>query len=127
MLRGADIIACKVGHDLQVRFPFQFFGAWNLSSASSSTCAIIYHLARDPDVHGKLQAYLDEHLGSENRPVATADQMKQLPYLDGCPLGVDVVMWTVGRTLVPAENMDYSSAQVDVETLSLEAGGEDTK
>ena len=42
------------------------------------------------------------------------------------PLGVDVVMGTMG-TLVLAANMDYLSAQVDVETPILEAGGEDTK
>jgi len=77
--RGADTIDCKVGHDLQVRFPFQFFCAWNSSSASSSTCAIIYHLARNPDVQDELQAYPDEHLGSEDRAVATATRRSSCP------------------------------------------------
>ena len=55
--------------------------------------------------------YLDEHLGSEDSTIATAEQMKQLPYLDACLLGVDVGMWTVGgRMLVLAKNMDYTSA-----------------
>jgi hypothetical protein len=49
--------------------------------------------------------------------------MNQLPYLDACPLGVDVVMWMVGgKTLVLAENLDYASALMDIKTLDLEVG-----
>jgi hypothetical protein len=113
--RGADVVDCKVGHDLQVRFPFYYLVLPRLKFIlrPSSTCAIIYTTSHAC----KMQAYLDEHLGSEGRTVATADQVKQLPYLDACPLGVDVVMWTVGgRTLVLAANVDYASAQVDVDT-----------
>ncbi|KAK0202481.1 cytochrome P450 monooxygenase [Desarmillaria ectypa] len=47
-------------------------------TTSTSTCAIIYCLARAPSVQEKLQKELDEHLDSD---VATADRVKNLPYL----------------------------------------------
>ncbi|KAK0214873.1 cytochrome P450 monooxygenase [Armillaria fumosa] len=47
-------------------------------TTSNSTCAIIYYLARTPSIQDKLHKELDEHLGSE---VATAEQVKTLPYL----------------------------------------------
>ncbi|KAK2461176.1 hypothetical protein APHAL10511_006703 [Amanita phalloides] len=53
-------------------------------TTSNSTCAIIYHLASNPRVQEKLQAELDEQLGTEDELVATADQVKRLPYLDAC-------------------------------------------
>jgi benzoate 4-monooxygenase len=53
-------------------------------TTSSSTCAIIYHLAKNPHVQRKLQAYLDEHLGTEDLLVATTSQVRRLPYLDAC-------------------------------------------
>ena len=105
--RGADIVYCKIGYDLQVRFSFRFLRVWN----SSPPPAPPVPSYTTPDVQGKLQVYLDEHLVSEDSTIATAEQMKQLPYLDTCLLGVDVGMWTVGgRMLMLAKNMDYTSA-----------------
>ncbi|KAJ7152192.1 cytochrome P450 [Mycena crocata] len=53
-------------------------------TTSNSTCAIIYHLARNPEVQAKLQAELDEQLGTEDEMVANGEQVKHLPYLDAC-------------------------------------------
>ncbi|KAF8635436.1 hypothetical protein AX15_000423 [Amanita polypyramis BW_CC] len=53
-------------------------------TTSNSTCAIIYHLANNPHVQDKLHKELDEQLGIEDELVATADQIKRLPYLDAC-------------------------------------------
>ncbi|KAJ6570988.1 cytochrome P450 monooxygenase [Mycena vulgaris] len=53
-------------------------------TTSNSTCAIIYHLAANPEKQTKLQAELDEQLGTEDETVATGDQVKRLPYLDAC-------------------------------------------
>ncbi|KIY63303.1 cytochrome P450 monooxygenase [Cylindrobasidium torrendii FP15055 ss-10] len=50
-------------------------------TTSNSTCAIIYYLAREPRAQEKLQKELDEIL-DEN--VATAEQVKNLSYLDAC-------------------------------------------
>lgn len=50
----------------------------------SSTCAILYHLARTPHVQAKLHKELDEQLGTEDELVATIHQIKRLPYLDAC-------------------------------------------
>ncbi|KAK0466873.1 cytochrome P450 monooxygenase [Desarmillaria tabescens] len=47
-------------------------------TTSTSTCAIIYYLARTPSVQEKLQKELDEHLDSD---VATTDRVKNLTYL----------------------------------------------
>ncbi|KAK0435224.1 cytochrome P450 monooxygenase [Desarmillaria tabescens] len=47
-------------------------------TTANSTCALIYYLARTPSVQEKLQKELDEHLDSQ---VATAEQVKNLPYL----------------------------------------------
>ncbi|KAJ6495457.1 cytochrome P450 monooxygenase [Mycena sanguinolenta] len=53
-------------------------------TTSNSTCAIIYHLAKNPAAQAKLQQELDEQLGTEDELVATAEQVKRLPYLDAC-------------------------------------------
>lgn len=53
-------------------------------TTSNSTCAIIYYLAAHPEAQKKLQAELDEQLGTEDERVATGDQVKRLPYLDAC-------------------------------------------
>ncbi|KAJ7485711.1 cytochrome P450 monooxygenase [Mycena latifolia] len=53
-------------------------------TTSNSTCAIIYHLASNPEKQDKLQKELDEQLGTEDEKVATGDQVKRLPYLDAC-------------------------------------------
>lgn len=47
----------------------------------SSSCAIIYYLARAPDIQDKLHKELDELLESD---VATAEQVKKLTYLQAC-------------------------------------------
>ena len=47
----------------------------------SSSCAITYHLAHNPEVQKKLHQELDEALGSEDDPVSTYQQVKSLPYL----------------------------------------------
>ncbi|KAF7344377.1 Cytochrome P450 monooxygenase [Mycena sanguinolenta] len=53
-------------------------------TTSNSTCAIIYYLAKNPAAQAKLQQELDEQLGIEDELVATAEQVKRLPYLDAC-------------------------------------------
>ncbi|CAK5274619.1 unnamed protein product [Mycena citricolor] len=53
-------------------------------TTSNSTCAIIYYLAKNPEKQAKLQAELDEQLGTEDERVVTSDQAKRLPYLDAC-------------------------------------------
>ncbi|KAJ7640704.1 cytochrome P450 monooxygenase [Mycena polygramma] len=53
-------------------------------TTSNSTCAIIYYLAANPEKQAKLQAELDEQLGTEDELVATGEQVKRLPYLDAC-------------------------------------------
>ena len=50
----------------------------------SSTCAILYYLARNRRVQDKLHQELDEQLGTEDETVATGQQVKRLPYLDAC-------------------------------------------
>ncbi|KAI0701997.1 cytochrome P450 monooxygenase [Cytidiella melzeri] len=50
-------------------------------TTSNSSCAITYHLAKNPDVQRKLQKELDEALGHEDDPVATFEQVKRLEYL----------------------------------------------
>lgn len=47
----------------------------------SSSCAITYHLARNPQVQRKLQAELDAEFANEDDPVTTFDGVKRLPYL----------------------------------------------
>ncbi|KAK0466868.1 cytochrome P450 monooxygenase [Desarmillaria tabescens] len=47
-------------------------------TTSNSASTIIYYLARTPNAQEKLQKELDEHLDSD---VATAEQVKNLPYL----------------------------------------------
>ena len=51
---------------------------------SSSTCAILYHLARNRYAQEKLHQELDDQLGAEDETVATGPQVKNLPYLDAC-------------------------------------------
>ncbi|KAF7360600.1 Cytochrome P450 monooxygenase [Mycena venus] len=53
-------------------------------TTSNSTCAIIYHLAKNPEKQAKLQKELDEQLGIEDELVANSEQVKRLPYLDAC-------------------------------------------
>ncbi|KAF8069107.1 cytochrome P450 monooxygenase [Lyophyllum atratum] len=53
-------------------------------TTSNSTCAIIYHLARNPHVQQRLHKELDEQLGTEDEIAATGDQVKRLPYLEAC-------------------------------------------
>ena len=50
----------------------------------SSTCAILYYLARNPQAQAKLQKELDEQLGTEDEIVANGQQIKRLTYLDAC-------------------------------------------
>lgn len=52
------------------------------SRYNSSSCAITYHLAHNPEVQAKLQKELDEHLGNDDDPIAVAEQVKNLPYLE---------------------------------------------
>jgi len=51
---------------------------------SDSLCAICYYLAGNQRAQEKLQKELDEKLGTEDKLVATADQVKGLTYLDAC-------------------------------------------
>ncbi|KAJ7512874.1 cytochrome P450 monooxygenase [Mycena galericulata] len=53
-------------------------------TTSNSTCAIVYHLAANQGAQARLQAELDEQLGTEDEKVATGEQVKRLPYLDAC-------------------------------------------
>ncbi|KAJ6588602.1 cytochrome P450 monooxygenase pc-bph [Mycena capillaripes] len=53
-------------------------------TTSNSTCAIIYYLAKNQEKQAKLQAELDEQLGTEDELVANGEQVKRLPYLDAC-------------------------------------------
>lgn len=53
-----------------------------MSSVLSSSCAITYHLARNPHVQAKLHKELDEAMGNDDDPVATYEQVKKLPYLE---------------------------------------------
>ncbi|KAI0341387.1 cytochrome P450 monooxygenase pc-bph [Trametopsis cervina] len=50
-------------------------------TTSNSSCAITYHLAKNPEVQKKLQKELDEALGNEDDPVSNFEQAKRLPYL----------------------------------------------
>lgn len=50
----------------------------------SSTCAILYYLARTRRAQLELQKELDEQLGTEDELTATGQQVKRLPYLDAC-------------------------------------------
>lgn len=51
----------------------------------SSTCAILYYLARNRHAQAKLHEELDEQLGSDmDDPVAFGSQLKNVPYLDAC-------------------------------------------
>ena len=45
-------------------------------------CAITYYLAQNPAIQSKLQAELDEALGHEDDPIASAEIVKRLPYLE---------------------------------------------
>ncbi|KAJ7663454.1 cytochrome P450 monooxygenase [Mycena rosella] len=51
---------------------------------SGSACAIIYHLAANPEVQARLQKELDAQLGTEDEMVAMSEQVKHLPYLEAC-------------------------------------------
>jgi benzoate 4-monooxygenase len=57
----------------------------NLTSyASSSSCAIIYYLARNITAQTKLRKELDDELVGNTEPVTSFDQVKHLPYLNAC-------------------------------------------
>lgn len=47
----------------------------------SSTCAILYHLARNRYAQERLHRELDERI---DETVATGQQVKNIPYLDAC-------------------------------------------
>ncbi|KAI0698054.1 cytochrome P450 monooxygenase pc-bph [Cerioporus squamosus] len=51
-------------------------------TTSNSSCAITYHLARNPHVQHKLQQELDEALAGDDDPVPTYESVKRLPYLE---------------------------------------------
>ncbi|KIP11869.1 hypothetical protein PHLGIDRAFT_82811 [Phlebiopsis gigantea 11061_1 CR5-6] len=53
-------------------------------TTSNSSCAIVYYLARYPEVQRKLQRELDEALAMEDETVSTYEQVKRLPYLQAC-------------------------------------------
>ena len=48
----------------------------------SSSCAITYYLALNPNAQAKLQAELDEALGHEDDPIASSEIVKRLSYLE---------------------------------------------
>ena len=48
----------------------------------SSSCAIAYYLAANPEVQHKLQEELDAALGGVDDPVISYEQAKRLPYLE---------------------------------------------
>ena len=47
-----------------------------------TSCALAYYLAKNTAAQSKLQAELDEALGSEDDPIAPWALIKSLPYLD---------------------------------------------
>nr|BAK09428.1 cytochrome P450 [Postia placenta] len=51
-------------------------------TTANSSCALTYHLARNPRVQAKLQAELDAALDGIDSDVAPYDAVKDLPYLD---------------------------------------------
>ncbi|KAJ7609928.1 cytochrome P450 monooxygenase [Roridomyces roridus] len=53
-------------------------------TTSNSTCAVLYYLAANPKVQARLQAELDEHIGTGEEVIATSEQVKHLVYLDAC-------------------------------------------
>ncbi|KAF9446483.1 cytochrome P450 monooxygenase [Macrolepiota fuliginosa MF-IS2] len=53
-------------------------------TTSNSTCAIFFFLAQNRQAQDKLHKELDEQLGTEDEFVATAEQIKRLPYLEAC-------------------------------------------
>jgi len=60
-----------------------FLGAGS-DTTSNSITAIVYHLAANPAAQARLQEELDESLDDGYDPVATYEQIKNLPYLDAC-------------------------------------------
>ena len=65
-------------------FSFSLVTVLNSKLKNSSTCAIIYYLARNRFAQEKLHKELDEQLGTEDETVANGQQVKRLPYLDAC-------------------------------------------
>jgi benzoate 4-monooxygenase len=51
---------------------------------TSSITAIVYLLAENQAIQARLQKELDEHLGIDDDPVATHEQVKHLSYLSAC-------------------------------------------
>lgn len=50
----------------------------------SSSCAIIYYLAKSTSAQAKLRKELDDELVGNTEPVTSFDQVKHLPYLNAC-------------------------------------------
>lgn len=74
LIAGSDTTSKYVSCSRQVR---------TLSDAMlSSSCAITYYLAANPDVQRKLQKELDEALGNEDDPDTSFETVKNLPYLN---------------------------------------------
>ena len=48
----------------------------------SSSCAITYYLAANPDAQRKLQKELDDALQNEDDSASSYEVVKNLPYLD---------------------------------------------
>jgi cytochrome P450 len=72
------------GHNVQVRSPSVSHSHIS-EAAGSSSCAITYYLAKNPECQRKLQAELDEALGplDPGEDAATSfETVKKLPYLD---------------------------------------------
>jgi benzoate 4-monooxygenase len=55
-----------------------------LTFYGSSSCAITYYLAQNPEAQRKLQKVLDEAVGLDDSSVLSYDQVKAIPYLDAC-------------------------------------------
>ncbi|KAK0475706.1 cytochrome P450 monooxygenase [Armillaria novae-zelandiae] len=80
LLAGKDEHGNPIGREELSTESFTIFiGGSETTSISSS--AIIYYLARAPDMQAKLHKELDEIIDSD---VATAEQVKKLTYLQAC-------------------------------------------
>lgn len=82
---GKDNDGKPMGRDELTAEALTFMNAGS-GTTSHSICAIIHQIACHPRVQGKLHAHLDERLGGMDLagPVVTADEVKNLPYLDAC-------------------------------------------
>ncbi|KAK0476264.1 cytochrome P450 monooxygenase [Armillaria luteobubalina] len=80
LLAGKDEQGNSIGRDELTAESFSLLVAGS-DTTSISSSAIIYYLARAPDTQAKLHKELDEALDSD---VATAEQVKNLTYLQAC-------------------------------------------